>query len=205
LWTRAWQDSSLQSWASKTQGLSIIHRAAQESHCFASEGASERATKLPRSGLLASGGCTKALSPAGSMPAWARVVWRHHAGLHVCDPGSTPGARARVDLRTQLLRFVGRVPSRRPGPRSAVAWARGSVVRAAGCRLAGPWFKSGCALRLGHGGALRRRSLHWGLNQHLQFTRPTRCHTGLRVRSGCDTTPNTVPLAAGFLVVAAVC
>jgi hypothetical protein len=37
--------------------------------------------------------------------------------------------------------------------------------------LAGPWFKSGRALRLGRGGALRRRSLRWGLSPVFLFLR----------------------------------
>jgi hypothetical protein len=68
---------------------------------------------------------------------------------------------SRVGLR---LGIDGRVPPRPPGLRSAVAWARSSVVKAADCRSAGPWFTSGRDLSLGRGGAWRRPNLRWGLN-----------------------------------------
>ena len=55
-----------------------------------------------------------------------------------------------------------------------IAWVHSSVVRAADCRSAGPWFKSGCALHLASRAA---------------FAHSTVCHESLAGGLACELGP----------------
>ena len=67
----------------------------------------------------------------------------------MCEGGLITVMKAWADCRHRLP-MVKPMTSvlKAHGPRctKAITWVHSSVVRAADCRSAGPWFKSGCAL-----------------------------------------------------------
>ena len=96
----------------------------------------------------------------------------------MCEGGLITVMKAWADCRHRLP-MVKPMPvvlkAEEPRCTNAITWVHSSVVRAADCRSAGPWFESGCALH--------RECHHWVSQREWSTPKPESCAPMQHTRS----------------------